>query len=118
LRKVLTVCSATINLHSAPSAASSSSPRPLQATESLVTLSRNVLSASMLATVGPAFFFAVFAAARVLLGQAQLNRRNGQRPPEALYFLLSTLKLVGRYWPIAQRYARVLEEDCEKGEAQ
>lgn len=70
----------------------------------------------MLATVGPAFFFAVFAAARVLLQQAAVNRRNGGRPPETLYFLLSTLRLVGRYWPIAQRYARVLEEDCEKGE--
>jgi len=106
--------SAIINLHSAPSSATTNSPRPLLAAESLVTLSRNVLSASMLATVGPAFFFAVFAAARVLLTQARINRNKAQRLPEALYFLLSTLRLVGRYWPISQRYARVLEEDCER----
>lgn len=78
----------------------------------------NLQVSTVLPTLGPPFAFSLWVAARVLLVHASTI---AQSVNPSIYTLVSTLRSMGTYWRVADRYAtllqRVLDEFAESQRA-
>ncbi|KAJ2903213.1 uncharacterized protein MKZ38_010249 [Zalerion maritima] len=97
------------------------SQRCHQAVENIHALAEFAVSNGLLQKLGPPFAFTLWVAARLLLvhGSTVEHKLSPQ-----ISFLVDSLREMGRYWPVAQRYsdllARVLDEQSDadrKGDA-
>lgn len=90
----------------------------LTAVESLSALCAHVKSNGMLNKLGPPFAFSVWVAARLLLVHSSTI---DHKLNPSINLLLSVLREMGVYWPVADRYAqllqRVLDEFAESEKA-
>ncbi|KAK5149896.1 hypothetical protein LTR04_006928 [Oleoguttula sp. CCFEE 6159] len=84
----------------------SASQRCLTAVEDISALCTHVRNNSMLTKLGPPFAFSLWVAARLLLVHG--STINQQVNP-AIYSLVETLREMGRYWNVADRYATLLQ---------
>ncbi|KAI9732895.1 MAG: hypothetical protein M1834_003835 [Cirrosporium novae-zelandiae] len=87
------------------------SKRCLTAVENIQHLTQYVVNNGMLNKLGPPFAFTVWVASRLLLVQGSTIEHKVS--PDIVFFV-DTLREMGKYWEVAQRYAallsRVLEE--------
>lgn len=92
----------------------SAAQKCLSAVENIVTLGEFVVNNGLLSKLGPPFAFTIWVAARLLLvhGSTVDNKLSPQ-----ISFLVETLRGLGRYWPVAEKYCsllqRVLDEHRE-----
>ncbi|KAI0197917.1 fungal-specific transcription factor domain-containing protein [Astrocystis sublimbata] len=96
----------------------SASQRCHSAVENIAALGEFVVQGCMLNKLGPPFAFTLWVAARLLLVHGSTVEH--KLAPQ-IAFLVDTLRAMGRYWPVASRYCkllqRVLDEhsDSERG---
>lgn len=85
------------------------------AVENIAALCEFVAANGMLCKLGPPFAFTLWVAARVLLVHGSTVER--KLMPQPIGAFVETLREMGRYWPVAERYCgllrRVLEEYSE-----
>ena len=74
--------------------------------ENIAALTHYAVNNGMLAQLGPPFAFSLWVAARVLLVHGSTIEKYVSQD---IHFLVDTLRKIGRYWPLALRYARILQ---------
>ena len=87
----------------APSTAASK--RCLAAVEQISSLCTHVKNAGLLNKLGPPFAFSIWVAARLLLVHSTFDH---QLDP-TIFFFVTILRELGAFWPVADRYAAVLQ---------
>lgn len=80
--------------------------RCLAAVESLREIVQDVVNTGMLSLLGPHFAFALWVSARLLLVHASST---GTEVDPKIQFFITTLEQMGPYWPVAHRYAQLLD---------
>jgi hypothetical protein len=76
------------------------------AVENIVALGRYVVNNGMLDKLGPPFAFTLWVAARVLLVHGSTIEHEVSSD---IYFLVDTLREMGKYWQVADRYCTILK---------
>ena len=74
--------------------------------ENIVALANYSVSTNVLDQLGPPFAFSLWVAARVLLVHGSTVEKHVS--PD-IHFLVETLRKIGRFWPLALRYATILQ---------
>ena len=74
--------------------------------ENIIALGRYVVSNGMLDKLGPPFAFTLWVAARVLLVHGSTIEHEVSSD---IYFLVDTLREMGKYWQVADRYCTILK---------
>ena len=74
--------------------------------ENIIALTRYAVNNNQLAQLGPPLAFSLWVAARVLLVHGSTVEKYVSQD---IHFLVDTLRKIGRYWPLALRYARILQ---------
>lgn len=87
----------------APSTAASK--RCLAAVEQISSLCTHVKNTGLLNKLGPPFAFSIWVAARLLLVHSTFDH---QMDP-TIFFFVTVLRELGIFWPVADRYAAVLQ---------
>ncbi|KAI0855076.1 fungal-specific transcription factor domain-containing protein [Xylaria cubensis] len=84
----------------------SASQRCHSAVENIAALGEFVVQNGMLTKLGPPFAFTLWVAARLLLVHGSTVEH--KLAPQ-IAFLVDTLREMGRYWPVASRYCKLLQ---------
>ncbi|KAJ1333759.1 DNA binding [Microdochium nivale] len=84
----------------------SASQRCHGAVENIAALAEVVVQSNMLHKLGPPFAFTLWVSARLLLVHGSTVEHNVS---PRIAFLVDTLREMGRYWPVADRYCRLLQ---------
>lgn len=84
----------------------SASQRCHGAVENIAALAEVVVQSNMLHKLGPPFAFTLWVSARLLLVHGSTVEHNVS---PRIAFLVETLREMGRYWPVADRYCRLLQ---------
>ncbi|KZF24291.1 hypothetical protein L228DRAFT_93698 [Xylona heveae TC161] len=84
----------------------SASQRCLTAVENIATLGRFVVGNGMLNKLGPPFAFTIWVAARLLLVHGSTFEH---RLSPDIQFFVDTLREMGQYWKVAERYTTILQ---------
>ncbi|KAH7030785.1 fungal-specific transcription factor domain-containing protein [Microdochium trichocladiopsis] len=84
----------------------SASQRCHGAVENVVALAEVVVQSNMLHKLGPPFAFTLWVSARLLLVHGSTVEHTVS---PRIAFLVDTLREMGRYWPVADRYCRLLQ---------
>lgn len=84
----------------------SASQRCHSAVESITTLGEYVVQNGLLAKLGPPFAFTLWVAARLLLVHGSTIEH---KVSPQIQFLVDTLREMGQYWLVAERYTAILE---------
>lgn len=84
----------------------SASQRCQSAVESIAALGQYVVSNGMLNKLGPPFAFTLWVAARLLLVHGSTIEHHVS--PD-IHFFVDTLRGMGRYWKVAERYTTILQ---------
>lgn len=79
--------------------------RCMAAVESLRAIVQDVVNTGMLSLLGPHFAFSLWVSARLLLVHSSST---GNDVDPMIWFFIGTLEQMGLYWPVAQRYAQLL----------
>ncbi|KAJ9132282.1 C6 transcription factor [Pleurostoma richardsiae] len=87
--------------------------RCLSAVKSLRDIAADVLETNGLDLLGPPFAFALWTSARLLLVHAASI--DGRILDPVMDFLVDTLRQMGRYWEVAENYARILSDAVAEG---
>ena len=74
--------------------------------ENIIALAHYVVNNKMLAQIGPHFAFSLWVAARVLLVHGSTIEKYVSQD---IHFLVDTMQKMGRHWPVAVRYWRILK---------
>ncbi|CAK7271876.1 hypothetical protein SEPCBS119000_004831 [Sporothrix epigloea] len=124
----MTYRTATIRLHASSAYPTTRSPifapsysasqRCQSAVENMAQLCEFAVANNLLSKLGPPFAFSLWVAARLYLvhGSTVEHKLNAR-----VYFLVDTLRAMGRYWPVAGRYCALLQrvlDECGDSERQ
>lgn len=88
--------------------------RCLAAVDSLKVIAQDVVDSNGLDLLGPPFAFSLWVSARVLLVHAAATESAVDL--KHIGFFISTLEIMGQYWEVAGRYAKILDRLVNEGQ--
>lgn len=88
--------------------------RCLAAVDSLQSIAQDVVDTNGLDLLGPPFAFCLWVSARVLLVHAATTKSGVDQTK--IGFFIKTLEIMGQYWELASRYAKILERLAHEGQ--